>query len=230
MDLGTAIRKPFSNITNLVIGIVLMIIPIVNVLTIPGYLLRVAKKTMDGDKVLPGFDKFGELVVGSIKLIIVGIVYGIIGMIVAIILAFIPYIGIALVIIWYIILVFTIYSAMMALAKTGSMSKALAVPDVIKKALKADFIIAIIVAGIVAGIIALIITFVVGLIVGASVLPMIMSMSDPSLIMDPAMTAQLVMGMLGAAIILVPIMLIVSFVLNVFMTTVVAESYKKIAA
>lgn len=230
MDFGTAIRKPFSNITNLVIGIVLMIIPIVNILTIPGYLLRVAKKTMEGDKALPGFGNFGELVVNSIKMIIVGIIYCIIAMIVAMILALIPFIGPVLTTIWFIVFTFIVYSAIMALAKTGSIGKALAIKDVIKKAMKANFIIAVIVAAIVAGIIALIVLFVVGLIVGASMLPLLMSVSDPSLITNPALASGLVAGMLSAFIILVPIMLIVGFVLNVFFTTIVAEAYKKIAA
>ena len=61
MDLGVAFKKPFSNITNLIIGIILSLIPIINVLTIPGYLLRVAKKTMSKDKSLPNFSNFGEL-------------------------------------------------------------------------------------------------------------------------------------------------------------------------
>jgi hypothetical protein len=230
MDFGTAIKKPFSNITNLVIGIILMIIPIVNILSIPGYLLRVAKKTMDGDKTLPGFGNFGELVVNSIKMIIVGIVYGIIAAIVAIILALIPFIGPVLAAIWYIIFMFILYSATMALAKTGSLGKAFAFKDVAKKAMKVDFIIAVIVAGIIAAIIAFIVAFVVALAVGASLLPLLMSMSDPLLMADPAMVMQLVAGMFGAFMVLVPVMLIVSFILNVFVTTVVAESYKKIAA
>ena len=230
MDFGTAIGKPFSNITNLVIGIVLMIIPIVNILTIPGYLLRVAKKTMEGDKALPGFDNFGELVVNSIKMIIVGIVYGIIGVIVAFILMLIPFVGIALMVIWYIVLMFIIYSAFMTLAQTGNMGAALGIKKVAKKAMKGSFIIAVIVAAIVTGIIAFIVAFVVALIVGASLIPLLMSMSDPSLIMNPALSMELFVGMMGAVMILVPIMLILSFILNVFFMTLVAEAYKKTAA
>jgi len=230
MDFGTAIGKPFSNITNLIIGIVLMIIPIVNILTIPGYLLRVAKKTMEGDKKLPGFDNFGELVVNSIKMIIVGIVYGIIGIIVAFILMLIPFVGIALMVIWYIVLMFIIYSAFMALAQTGDIGAALGIKTVAKKAMKANFIIAVIVAAIVTGIIAFIVAFVVILIAGASLLPLLMSMSNPSVIMDPATSMQLFAGIMGALMILVPIMLILSFILNVFFITLVAEAYKKTAA
>lgn len=230
MDFGTAIKKPFTNITNLVIGIILMIIPILNILTIPGYLLRVAKKTMEGDKTLPGFGNFGELVVNSIKMIIVGIVYIIIGMIVAIILMLIPFIGIVLAIIWYIVLMLTVYAAFMTLAQTGDMGAALGIKAVMKKALKGSFIIAIIVAAIVTGIIACIIVLVVGIIAGASLIPLLMSMSDPSVIMNPAMSMQLFAGMMGALMIMVPIMLVLSFILNVFFITLVAEAYKKIGA
>ncbi|MFA4854970.1 MAG: DUF4013 domain-containing protein [archaeon] len=230
MDFGTAIGKPFSNITNLVIGIVLMIIPIVNILTIPGYLLRVAKKTMDGDKKLPGFGNFGELVISSIKMIVVGIVYGIIGMIVAFILMLIPFVGAVLVIIWYIVLTFIIYAAMMTLAQTNDIGAALGIPTVTKKALKGSFIIAVIVAAIVTGIIASIVALVVILITGASLLPLLMSMSDPSLIMDPAMAMELFTGIMGMFMILMPIMIILSFILNVFFITIVAEAYKKTAA
>ena len=110
------------------------------------------------------------------------------------------------------------------------MGEALGIQKVIKKALKANFIIAVIVAAIVTGIIAFIVAFVVALIVGASLIPLLMSMSDPSLIMNPALSMELFVGMMGAVMILVPIMLILSFILNVFFMTLVAEAYKKTAA
>jgi len=75
VDIGAALGKPFGNIKNLVIGIILMLIPIVNILTIPGYMIRVANRTMSKDNSLPGFDNFGELVVDSIKYIVIGIIY-----------------------------------------------------------------------------------------------------------------------------------------------------------
>ena len=74
MDIGTAVGKPFSNIKTLVIGIILMIIPVVNILTIPGYLIRIANRTMNNDNSLPGFGNFGELIIDSIKYIIISIV------------------------------------------------------------------------------------------------------------------------------------------------------------
>ncbi len=74
MDIGTAVGKPFSDIKTLVIGIILMIIPVVNILTIPGYMIRVANRTMNNDNSLPGFSNFGELIVDSIKYIVISIV------------------------------------------------------------------------------------------------------------------------------------------------------------
>lgn len=75
MDLGTAVKKPTTDVKNLAIGIILSIIPLVNVLTISGYLIRVANRTMNKDNSLPGFDNFGELVVDSIKYLVISIVY-----------------------------------------------------------------------------------------------------------------------------------------------------------
>jgi len=82
VDLGTAIKKPTTNVTNLVIGIILSIIPLVNLLTISGYLIRVANRTMNKDDSLPGFDNIGELVVDSLKYLVISIVYMIPAMIV----------------------------------------------------------------------------------------------------------------------------------------------------
>ncbi len=74
MNIGAAIGKPFGNIKNLIIGIILLIIPVVNVLTIPGYLIRVAGKTMNNDNTLPSFGNFGELIIDSIKYLVISIV------------------------------------------------------------------------------------------------------------------------------------------------------------
>ena len=82
MDLGTAIKKPTTDIKNLAIGAVLSIIPLVSALTIPGYMIRVANKTMNKDNSLPSFGDFGELVMDSLKYIVISIVYMIPAMIV----------------------------------------------------------------------------------------------------------------------------------------------------
>ena len=82
MNIGAAIGKPFGNIKTLIIGLILMIIPIINILTIPGYLIRVANRTMNNDNTLPSFGNFGELIVDSIKYIVISIVMMIPAMIV----------------------------------------------------------------------------------------------------------------------------------------------------
>lgn len=215
--------KPFSNIKNLVIGIVLMIIPIVNILTIPGYMLRVAKKTMSGDNSLPGFGNFGELVVDSIKAIVVGIVYGIIITIVLFILMLIPYgIGAVLGFIWYIVAIFMLLSAMMTLARTGSIGAALGVPSVLKRVANGGFIASVIVGAIIADIIAAIVMVIVILIFAASMLPVFLSGTIPD--------AAALMGMISGLGIGMVIMLVVAYILVVFFYSLVAGSYPDGAA
>ena len=75
MNFGAALSKPFSNITNFVIALVLYIIPILNIITIPGYFIRIANRTMNKDDSMPGFENFGELIIDSIKYIVISIVY-----------------------------------------------------------------------------------------------------------------------------------------------------------
>ena len=82
MNIGAAIGKPFGNIKTLIIGLILMIIPIINILVIPGYLIRIANRTMNNDNTLPKFGNFGELIVDSIKYIVISIVMMIPAMIV----------------------------------------------------------------------------------------------------------------------------------------------------
>jgi len=82
VDIGTAVGKPFSNIKNLVILIILQIVPLVNILTVPGYMIRVANKTMNNDNSMPGFDNIGELIVDSLKYLVISVVYMIPAMIV----------------------------------------------------------------------------------------------------------------------------------------------------
>ncbi len=222
MDIGTAISKPFSNIKNLVIGIILMLIPLVNILTIPGYLLRIARKTMAKDNSLPGFDNFGELVVDSLKLIVVGIVYAIIVGIVMAILMFIPYVGPLLGFIWYIVAVFIVLSAMMTLAKTGSIGAALGIPSVAKRAANGGFIVSVIVGAIISAIICGIFLLIIVAIFAASLLPVILAGAIPN-------TAT-IMGLFGGLGIGLILMLIIEYLIVVFFYSLVAESYPAEAA
>ena len=82
MNIGAAIGKPFGNIKTMIIGIILMIIPIINILVIPGYLIRVANRTINNDNTLPSFGNFGELIVDSIKYFVISVVMMIPAMIV----------------------------------------------------------------------------------------------------------------------------------------------------
>ena len=81
MNIG-AVGKPFGNIKTLIIGLILMVIPIINILIIPGYLIRIANRTMNNDNALPNFGNFGELIVDSIKYFVISVVMMIPAMIV----------------------------------------------------------------------------------------------------------------------------------------------------
>ena len=219
MDIGTAFKKPFTDIKLLIIGIILTIIPVINILTIPGYFLRIAKNTMAGDNKLPKFDNFGGLVVESIKAIVVGIIYMIIMMIVAAILGLIPLIGGVLSLIWMIVFAFVMISGMMTLAQTGDIGKALNIPDLFKKAKRANFIIAVIVGAIIVGIIMAII---MSVLLGATLFAML-----PALMTGNLMALQgSIMSIVGVVAVGGIVGLIVGYVLEVFYVTLVAESYK----
>jgi len=75
LDFEAAVKKPFGNAQNFVVAIILYLLPIVNAITIPGYMIRIAGRTMKKDKKLPGFENFGELIVDSLKYIVMSIVY-----------------------------------------------------------------------------------------------------------------------------------------------------------
>lgn len=221
MNIGAAISKPFSNIVNLIIGLVLFAIPLINILTIPGYLLRVAKRTMAKDNKLPGFDNFVELVVDSIKVLVVGIVYGIIGMIIFFILNLIPLIGGILALVFYIALIFIVMSATMTLAKTGDIGAAFGFSNVIKKAFEMKFLVPVLVAIIISGVVLGVILLIIGVIAGASLLPALLAGGDPT-----AMAATL-MGLFGSLAIGFIVMYIVSYIMSIFVYTMAAEAYQQ---
>jgi len=74
VDYAEAIKRPFSDLGKLTIGIILSIIPIVNLLT-SGYLLKIASTAMKGRMELPEWKDFGSLFINGILAAIVGIVY-----------------------------------------------------------------------------------------------------------------------------------------------------------
>lgn len=76
VNYSEAFGKPFKDITTLVVGIVLMIIPLLNILTIPGYAIRVINRTVQKDDSMPKItENFGRLIIDSLKTIVIGIVY-----------------------------------------------------------------------------------------------------------------------------------------------------------
>lgn len=75
VDFGTAIKRPFQDIKTLIIGIILGAIPIVNILTIPGFALRNAKKSLEGDDSLLSWSNFGDTIVKSILVILIQVIY-----------------------------------------------------------------------------------------------------------------------------------------------------------
>ncbi|MCX6798571.1 MAG: DUF4013 domain-containing protein [Candidatus Diapherotrites archaeon] len=225
MNIGAALGKPFNNIVNLVIGIVLMAIPLLNILTIPGYFLRIAKRTMDKDNKLPGFENFGELVVNSIKVIIVGIVYAIIWMIVSFILMFIPLIGPVLVLVCNIVFMFIALSAMMTLAKSGNIGEALGIPTVAKKAMNVGFIVSVIVGGIITAIVMGVVFVILLVIAGASLLPSLTPLLTGG-VMDPAALATLIPILITSFAVGMVVLVVVEYIMMVFFYSLVAESYQ----
>jgi len=220
VNFGAALGKPFSNIKNLIIGLVLMIIPIVNIFTITGYFLRIANKTMNGDNSLPDFDNFGELIMSSVKAIGVGLVYGIIWMVVSIILGLIPIVGPILSLVWGIAFMFVMLSAIMTLARTGSASATIRFGEVIKRTLNANFIVSVIVGAIVALVILAIIGIVLIMLLAAPLLPVIMGGTT-----DPTAIAAMVSQIMGMGLIATVVLIVVEYILAVFFYSLVAEAY-----
>jgi hypothetical protein len=84
---GDAVRYPSQDWKKvLILGIfTLLSYVIIGIFFVPGYLLRVVKATLAGSDELPEFGDWGEMVIDSIKVIIVSIVYSIIPAIVILI-------------------------------------------------------------------------------------------------------------------------------------------------
>ncbi|MCD6247128.1 MAG: DUF4013 domain-containing protein [Candidatus Diapherotrites archaeon] len=82
VSFGTAIKRPFQDLKTAIIGIILGAIPVVNILTVPGFALRNAKKSLEGDDSLLSWGDWGDIIVKSILLIVLLLIY--IGIIVAI--------------------------------------------------------------------------------------------------------------------------------------------------
>lgn len=83
--ISDAIKYPSAAWSKVVILGVILIIPIVNFIGL-GYLFRIIKATFAGIDELPDFDEVGELFIDGIKIFIVGLIYAIPVIIIAVIL------------------------------------------------------------------------------------------------------------------------------------------------
>jgi hypothetical protein len=69
-----ALKRPFTDIKKLIIGMIIGIIPIINFM-FSGYLLKVAKSTMNRQRELPEWSGWSDLFVKGVLAYIIGIVY-----------------------------------------------------------------------------------------------------------------------------------------------------------
>jgi hypothetical protein len=74
VDYVEAIKRPFTDLKKFVIGVILSVIPIVN-LIFTGYLLNTAETAMRKQKELPEFEGFGKLFVDGLLAAIIGLIY-----------------------------------------------------------------------------------------------------------------------------------------------------------
>jgi len=76
VDFVAGLKRPFQDIKTLVIGIILGMIPFVSMLTLPGFGLRAAERTLKGDNKLPDwFENIGDVIVKSVMTIIISLIY-----------------------------------------------------------------------------------------------------------------------------------------------------------
>lgn len=74
VNYSEAFKRPFSDWKNLLIGIVLGIIPIVNFMVL-GYTLECVKTAMKGKFVLPKWEGFGKLFINGLQAVLITIIY-----------------------------------------------------------------------------------------------------------------------------------------------------------
>lgn len=84
VDYGEAIKRPFSDVKKLLIGIVIQLIPIVNFMAL-GYQLRCAKTAMEKKFELPEWEDWGNLFVKGLMAVVIGFIYAIPAIIVSLI-------------------------------------------------------------------------------------------------------------------------------------------------
>ena len=181
VDYVESVKRPFTDIGKLVLGIVISIIPIVNFM-FSGYLLNVAKSAMKKDMDLPKWENWGTLFVEGLLAFVIGIIYmlpvvvilgglllvgglsvpglitgGMLGMA-----GVMAGLGIYLVVLVIVGLVLGFLStvALLTYAETRDFSSAFAFRDIIKKAFTGTYIVGFIITVVIVGVIA----FIIGLI------------------------------------------------------------------
>ena len=77
IDITSAIRKPFTNIKNLVIGLILFNVPIINIFA-PAYFFRCIRGTYSGHTFLPDWKDIKDLMKDWIIMFVIGLTYMII--------------------------------------------------------------------------------------------------------------------------------------------------------
>jgi len=78
MDILRAIKRPFTDLNKLGIGIIFLIIPFVNIITgflVKGYKLESAKTAMNKKFALPGWENWKSLFIKGLLSWIIGIIY-----------------------------------------------------------------------------------------------------------------------------------------------------------
>lgn len=181
VDYVESVKRPFTDIGKLVLGIVISIIPIVNFM-FSGYLLNVAKSAMKKDMELPKWENWGTLFVEGLLAFVIGIIYmlpvvvilgglllvgglsvpgliagGMLGM--AGVMAGLGMYIVVLVIVG-LVLGFLSTVALLTYAETRDFSSAFAFRDIIKKAFTGTYIVGFIITMVIVGVIA----FIIGLI------------------------------------------------------------------
>ena len=74
MDILNALKRPFTNIKNLVIGLVVSYIPILNIITL-GYFVRCARSTMHGKNTLPDWIGIKDLLKDMLSAFFISLSY-----------------------------------------------------------------------------------------------------------------------------------------------------------
>jgi hypothetical protein len=81
VDYMRAIKRPFGNLETLVIGVILDIIPVVNLVAF-GFQVKCAKTALNNDFKLPVWDDWAKLLISGLLAVIIALIYAIPGLVV----------------------------------------------------------------------------------------------------------------------------------------------------